>query len=74
MITPRPGTSYAFGFEDETTRDGVRHFGHGGGAPGVNAVFSIYPHSEYVVIVLANIDPPAALEVARFTQEHFPVR
>jgi CubicO group peptidase (beta-lactamase class C family) len=36
-----------------------------GGAPGVNAEFSIFP-SGYVVVVLSNYDPPAATTIAQF--------
>ncbi len=74
VTTPRPGTKYAYGFEDETTPDGVRHFGHGGGAPGMNGVLEIFPISRYVVVVLTNFDPPAALEVARFVTDRLPVK
>ncbi len=64
--TPRPGLRYAFGFEEETSADGVRRIGHGGGAPGMNGVLWIFPQTQTVVVVLANLDPPAAMEVARF--------
>ena len=37
----------------------------GGGGPGVNAEFSIFP-SGYVVAVLSNYDPPAATTIAQF--------
>ena len=70
---PRPGLKYAYGFEDETPPDGARRFGHGGGAPGMNGVLSIFPSSQYVVIVLANLDPPAAQEIARFISERLPM-
>ena len=39
------GSKYAYGFEDAKDHDGVRWFGHGGGAPG------------YMIAVLANLDP-----------------
>ena len=74
VVTPRPGTKYAYGFEDETSPVGVRNFGHGGGAPGTNGVLSVFPVSEYVVVVLANLDPPAALKVARFVTDRLPVK
>jgi D-alanyl-D-alanine carboxypeptidase len=63
--TPRPGLRYAYGFEDARLPDGKRRIGHGGGAPGMNAVLSIFPDSGYVVVVLANLDPPAAMEIDR---------
>jgi CubicO group peptidase (beta-lactamase class C family) len=71
--TSRQGLMYGFGFEDETLADGVRRFGHGGGAPGINALLSILPSSEYLVIVLANRDPPVAQEIARFICALLPV-
>jgi D-alanyl-D-alanine carboxypeptidase len=73
VVTPRPGTRYAFGFEDETTPDGVRIVGHGGGAPGINGRLAIFPASGYVVVTLANLDPPAADNLARFIGERLPV-
>lgn len=63
--TPRLGMRYAYGFEDATFPDGKRRVGHGGGAPGMNAVLSIFPDSGYVLVVLANVDPPAAMDIDR---------
>jgi D-alanyl-D-alanine carboxypeptidase len=64
--TPRRGMQYAYGFEEATLPDGTRRIGHGGGAPGMNGVLSIFPETNYVVVVLANRDPPAAMEIDRF--------
>jgi CubicO group peptidase (beta-lactamase class C family) len=50
---------YAYGFIDKS-ENGVRRFGHSGGAPGMNSTLRIYPVSGYVVIVMGNFDPPAA--------------
>lgn len=72
VVTPRPGIKYAFGFEDETTPDGVRLYGHGGGSPGMNARLSIFRSSGYIVIVLANLDPPAADAIAQFIDQRLP--
>ena len=74
VITPRPRAKYAFGFEDETTADDVRFFGHGGGAPGMNGRMSIFPASGYVIVVLANLDPPAADTIAQFIEQRLPVK
>jgi CubicO group peptidase (beta-lactamase class C family) len=63
--TPMRGLRYAYGFEDATLPDGKRRVGHGGGAPGINAVLSLFPDSDYVLVVLANVDPPAAVEIDR---------
>jgi CubicO group peptidase (beta-lactamase class C family) len=62
-----PGTGYGFGFG--ITKVG---FGHSGGAPGMNGDLRIYPQSRRVVIVLANLDPPAAGEIAGFYENRMP--
>lgn len=72
VVTPRPGIKYAFGFEDETTPDGARLYGHGGGSPGMNGKLSIFRSSGYLVIVLANLDPPAADALAQFVDQRLP--
>lgn len=64
---------YAYGFGDNQP-DGVRWFGHNGGAPGMNGELRIYPGSGYVVAVLANLDPPAATELARFIGDRLPAK
>ena len=74
VSTPIPGMKYAFGFEDQTAPDGVRLFGHGGGSPGMNGRLSTFPVSGYVVVVLANLDPPAADDIARFAGDRLPAR
>ncbi len=73
VATRMRGAKYAFGFEDEVTKDGVRRIGHGGGSPGMNGRLSIFPGSKYVVVVLANFDPPAADSMARFICDHLPL-
>jgi hypothetical protein len=70
----RPGSKYAYGFEDDVTTDGVRRIGHGGGAPGMNGRLSIYPASGYVVIGLSNFDPPAAEKLTRFVSVRLPLK
>lgn len=69
--TPRGG-KYAFGFFDDGAASGARHFGHGGGAPGMNGDLQIYPQSGYVIAVLANLDPPAASRVSEFIANRLP--
>src|SRR5258708_23814806 len=49
--TPGGGMKYAYGFGDRTV-DGVRSFGHSGGAPGENCAPQILPHSPRVVAVV----------------------
>lgn len=68
-----PGMKYAYGFTD-AYGGGVRWFGHGGGAPGMNGDLRIYPESGYVVAVLANTDPPAAQRVAQFVSDRLPAK
>jgi D-alanyl-D-alanine carboxypeptidase len=60
-----PGGRYAYGFIDRAV-GGMRVVGHGGGAPGMNGELMIEPESGTVVVVLANMDPPAASRVANF--------
>jgi D-alanyl-D-alanine carboxypeptidase len=69
--TPR-GVKYAFGFMDDSAEGGPRHFGHGGGAPGMNGELEIYPQNGYVIAVLANLDPPAASRVSDFVGNRLP--
>lgn len=72
VVTPRPDIKYAFGFEDETTPSGARLYGHGGGSPGMNGRLAIFRRSGYVVIVLANLDPPAADAIAQLIDRRLP--
>jgi len=66
VITPMPGLKYAYGFEERIDPEGIRSIGHGGGAPGINGSFAIFPDTGYTIIVMANLDPPAADEISRF--------
>ena len=70
--TPRGGDKYAYGFFDHKVA-GVRCFGHGGGAPGMNGELEICPELGYVIAVLANLDPPAAQRMAEFVGSRLPV-
>jgi D-alanyl-D-alanine carboxypeptidase len=65
------GDKYAYGFMDQTS-GGVRSYGHGGGAPGMNGELAIFPQSGYVVAVLANLDPSAAQRIASFIGTRLP--
>ena len=64
---------YAYGFTD-VTEDGVRYFGHNGGAPGMNGDLRIFPESRYVVAVLSNLDPPAAGRIADYITARLPAK
>jgi CubicO group peptidase (beta-lactamase class C family) len=67
------GGKYAYGFVEQV-ESGVRSFGHGGNAPGMDADLRIFPASGYVVAVLANVDPPAAQRVSEFASNRVPAR
>lgn len=71
-VDTRRGHKYAYGFS-EATEDGVRCFGHGGGAPGMNGDLQICD-SGYAIAVLANLDPPAASRIADFIRNRLPAR
>lgn len=67
-----PGAGYAYGFDDQRHADGNGWVGHGGGAPGMNGDLRIYPRSGYVVVALANMDPPAASRITEFLDLRLP--
>jgi CubicO group peptidase (beta-lactamase class C family) len=58
MTTMKTPGGYAYLYLDGRV-NGRRYVGHNGGAPGINAEFSVFPDSGYVVIVLANQDSAA---------------
>jgi CubicO group peptidase (beta-lactamase class C family) len=68
-----PSANYAYGFGDNRGMDGTGFVGHGGGAPGMNGDLRIYPLSGYVVVVLANLDPPAAGKIAEYLDHRLPL-
>jgi CubicO group peptidase (beta-lactamase class C family) len=68
-----PGIGYAYGFEDHREAGGNGWVGHGGGAPGMNGDLRIYPGSGFVVVVLANLDPPVAQRVADYLDARLPI-
>jgi CubicO group peptidase (beta-lactamase class C family) len=55
----RPDGWYGFGFWIGG-QGPTRNWGHGGGAPGMNAAFRVYPELDAIVVALANLDPLAA--------------
>jgi len=60
-----PQMQYAFGFGVGNI-DAWRQVGHNGGIPGANAEFLMFPDQGIDVVILANMDPPAATQaVAR---------
>jgi len=66
------GDSYAYGFADSISSDGVRCFGHGGGAPGMNGSLKVCTTSGYTIAVLANMDPQAAERMSDFVNNRLP--
>ncbi|UXI66289.1 serine hydrolase domain-containing protein [Tahibacter amnicola] len=52
----------------------LRFFGHSGGAEGMSTEFRVYPALDTVVIVLANLDPPAAHRPVDFLEARMPTR
>jgi CubicO group peptidase (beta-lactamase class C family) len=63
---------YGFGFI--TVGEGpLRRFGHGGDADGMNADFRVFPESGWVLVSLANIDPPAAYRLFRWFEPRMPI-
>lgn len=69
-----PGARYAYGFAVLRDSDGNGSVGHGGGAPGMNGDLRIYPQSGHLVVVLANIDPPAAGRIADWLDARLPTQ
>jgi CubicO group peptidase (beta-lactamase class C family) len=63
-------SNHGYGFAFYTLKDGA--YGHGGGAPGVNAEMHVIPRKGYVVAVLANRDPFMATEMENFVEAALP--
>jgi D-alanyl-D-alanine carboxypeptidase len=67
-----PNVKYAYGFV-ESVQDGRRCFGHGGGFPGMNGQLTICDDG-YTIVVLANLDPPAAGRIEQFVLARLPTK
>lgn len=65
---PSERNKYAYGFQDERVA-GRRIVGHGGGAPGMNALLDMYLDDGYTVVVLSNFGPPTAQRVGGYIRE-----
>ena len=72
MRTPRPGGEQALGFSVRTFPDGQISVGHGGGAPGMNGELYYFPKSTCLIVVLSNLDPPSASDLADFIEARLP--
>ena len=62
------GSHYGFGFQVDED-----YFGHSGAAPGINGELRIYPEPRYVIVVLSNLEPPAAMRLAAFGGHRLPL-
>src|SRR5437899_3628602 len=63
--------AYGFGFQIGRP-DEARTYGHGGGAPGMNAILRVYPESGQSVIVLCNLDSPSASRLGDWVHARMP--
>jgi CubicO group peptidase (beta-lactamase class C family) len=70
-VAVAPGFQYAYGFIDRVV-GGRRFVGHGGGARGMNGDLAFEPNGGYVVVVLSNLDPPAAGQISGFILGRLP--
>lgn len=61
-MSPSGGERYAFGII-ESTRNGARSVGHGGTAPGCFFEYRAYPDSDVVLVVFANHDSAASMDL-----------
>jgi D-alanyl-D-alanine carboxypeptidase len=62
---------YAYGFIDRV-QVGRRLVGHGGGAPGMNGELTFEPNGGYTIVVLSNLDPPAATLIEAWILSNLP--
>jgi CubicO group peptidase (beta-lactamase class C family) len=73
VATGQEGTNpanaaYGYGFFVGHLGD-HRIVNHGGTGPGIDNVFDVYPELRLVVIVLANLDPPAAQDLRQLVRD-----
>ena len=66
-----PGMRYAYGFMDRIL-GGRRFVGHGGAAPGISGELAFEPEGGYVIVVLSNLEPPAADWALSFIANRLP--
>ncbi len=67
-----PSGLYGYGFQIGG-EGAARHFGHAGGAEGMNGALRIYPATGDVVIALSNMDPPAAESLVEYYGNRMPL-
>src|SRR5580765_4503407 len=67
-------TTGAYGFGFQLGRpDEPRIYGHGGSAPGMNAILRVDPESGQSVIVLCNLDSPSASRIGDWLHARMPL-
>jgi D-alanyl-D-alanine carboxypeptidase len=71
VATPFGLEAYGFGVQ---TFNGNSCFGHNGAGAGVNGDLEMCLNSSYVIVVLANMDPPAAEQISQFIIDRLPAR
>jgi len=64
--------NYGFGFQ-VSPRGAPTSYGHGGAAPGMNGILRVYPDSRQAVVVLCNLDHPAATRIGDWLHARMPV-
>ena len=65
------GGVYAYGFYDHLMF-GRRFVGHSGGYSGMNGELLFEPNGGYVIVILSNLDPPAATQIMNFILPQLP--
>ena len=65
---------YGFGFQSGRPDEAARTYGHGGAAPGMNAILRVYPESGQSVIVLCNLDSPSASRMGDWLHARMPLK
>ena len=73
LARPRSRRPRSTGTASESGERARRSYGHGGGAPGMNGDLRVFPQSGYVLVSLANVDPPAATRLLDFYALRMPV-
>jgi CubicO group peptidase (beta-lactamase class C family) len=69
VATPFGLEAYGFGVQ---TFNGNSCFGHNGTGAGVNGDLEMCLNSSYAIVVLANMDPPAAEQISQFIIDRLP--
>jgi CubicO group peptidase (beta-lactamase class C family) len=64
---------YGFGFGVRSAAGEPKTFGHGGGAPGMNGDLKVFPENGWIVVVLSNMDPPAASRLSDWFATRMPI-